>query len=356
MSSWDCFTRRKRVSSREPNSSHSAPARQICFEPKEQEQVNQASTPTINASRFTLLSRIERAFRPTQLVGQTSPSHPTPKTSNVWCTTSLNGAPALGVQLPSPIRPQSILLYDRSSAQDLPHLGMRSNSSPLNKLQWPQETPPAFTKGIKRLGAPSMLILNKPTRPEAQAVLDHKGCLTTSDLVRQSQYAVVSEVSPITSQPRISPEPTPREELTSFLSSSNPNSSRSTNSNCTSPSSLYYRPALPSRYAERKLPPPTPPPTIPLPPLPAPPAARLNQETIYSDQGIAFPIHFPRSPKALVSDHIRRDMIKHPSRLPTTSLHTPPTSSSPNKTFFPYSGNVKQIPPRIRLTSQTPPP
>ncbi|EGG03444.1 uncharacterized protein MELLADRAFT_109283 [Melampsora larici-populina 98AG31] len=345
MSSWDCLTRRKRASSSEPHTPHSAPARQICFEPPEREQVHRFSTPVLNSSRFTLLSRIEKVFWTTQPTDQTMLRHRTPKSASVWCTTALNGAPALGVQLPSPIRAQSILLYDRSSRE--PAGAMTPTSSPLTKLQWHQQTPPSFTKGIKRPGAPAMLILQKPTRPEAQDVVDHKGCLT-SGLIRQSQYAVVSEAAPLTCQPQISPEPTPKEELTSFSSPSNPTSSRSTNSDGTSPTSLHYRSVLHRRSAELKLPPPTPPPSIPLPPLPAPPAARLHQEVLYSDKSMVVPRHSPRFLKGIVSDHIRREPTKQPSSLRTASSpRTPPDSSTPSKPPFPYSENAKQIPPRI---------
>lgn len=139
--------------------------------------------------------------------------------------------------------------------------------------------------------------LHDPTRPLVQAKQTLRRSLNTPELLRQSQYAVVSEIESFPNQPQISPEPTPRAEVTTFSSktslASPVHSSRSDGTSTTSARAHHVSAVRQSRYAELRTPPPTPPPAVPLPPLPTPAVVLPSRSYTMSDVGIALSSDVP---------------------------------------------------------------
>lgn len=189
--SWHCFARRKRQTAGNYQMPRSAPASKTSHHPPLHEDSKPLETsPTLKSSRLTLLSRIERAFlspdSPSRSSGETVEMLATPSDSpSVWCITSYTGAPALAVsepfrfldkshaaavvktdqvffhqvQLPSPLRPRSILVYDRDSfsSQNISVCGSKDTHVPVRDSSGLVQTHSPVKRGIKRQSPPAML-------------------------------------------------------------------------------------------------------------------------------------------------------------------------------------------------------
>ncbi|KAG0141994.1 hypothetical protein CROQUDRAFT_673785 [Cronartium quercuum f. sp. fusiforme G11] len=226
------------------------------------------ASPILKSSRTTLLFRLENAFlNPDPPSERKDVLGGTSETPGVRCITTHTGAPGLAVQFPSPLRPKSILVYDRFSPR----------SPPVLDEPKPTEAHLSVKRGTRQsfFGMLSLSNVRKSMMPAAQ-VRDNRGnYITTPNPVRHSQYAPVADVEQLVSQPTIFSEPTPRKGATQFSHNAillPPPSVRPARlrSSLATPADTHISRSLRQRYVDYQTPPPTPPPTLPLPPLPSP--------------------------------------------------------------------------------------
>ncbi|KAI8458588.1 hypothetical protein BY996DRAFT_4508894 [Phakopsora pachyrhizi] len=307
------------LSPRKKQTSRSAPPLQTEFAPQPRQYsrlFSEPSSPFLKFSRLTLLSRIEKAFSSTpseservnNLISQIQSSE------NVWCTRSQTGAPALEIDLPLPIRPESIL-----------HPGL-SNFDEKNNSD--------FSRNIckrRQYGPPRELVLDIIPDPGAVA-----SPLITPSFPRHSHQAILSETNRDV-QDFIDPLPTPElsspsEALQDPLPkppNSPPQSSISDLSMGSSSTLGFIQHAtiLKPRLAELQTPPPTPPPNLPLPPLPLPRAFLPNRASSLASVVISV----DQDGRILQSMANTRKTGVYEARSLTQSTYRPRSKSSPLK-------------------------
>ncbi|KAA1110825.1 hypothetical protein PGT21_032424 [Puccinia graminis f. sp. tritici] len=298
--------------------------------------VSEPHSPLLKLGRgLTLLARIERAFNPSHEKVKQLISH-IPASDFVRFTISPTGAPALEMDLPPPIRPESIVGCPSNS---IPTRGIYST---VTKENYPQEPPgihEAMPKHPNSVGfihrscgsVPKKLVLD--LLPESRS---HS--LITPSNARKSQYAVVLETYQPLVQPPISPEPTPtfdksNSQFQQGFHSSNLSMS-STHSAGFSPANPLpqYATVLRPCFGELLTPPLTPPPNVPLPPIPA-----ASASTTWPNRTCSLSmISRPPNAKGIVRD------FPYPQDVHPDVLDTFPPKSRPRSKSSPLRSEMKR--------------
>ncbi|PLW06722.1 hypothetical protein PCASD_23342 [Puccinia coronata f. sp. avenae] len=311
-------------------------------------------SPFLKLGRLTLLARIEKVFNPPQ--GEEKVKElifHTPASEFVNFTISHNGAPALEMELPPPLRPESIVACSSGS------ISTRGFPSPESQEGYLRETP-VILEAMPKHPNSAGLIRHSSRSMSDKLLLDilpesRTHSLITPSNTRKSQYALVLETS---LQPPISPEPTPTfDKSTSTFQQAmhSPNHSMSSTrsagfsaSSCLPQYATVLRPCL----GELLTPPLTPPPNVPLPPIPT-----ASPSTTRPDRTHSLSV-MPRSHSAngiLRKSPYPQEIPSDVSETVPAAINRPRSKSSPLRSEVKRASCLAPPPPARKLRFLSPP-